>query len=144
MRSASRRHGGCLTGRSASASRGAIRTRASEVTSVVRPGRTHPPITSARLLALVAVVALAAGAAVPQTGAAPGRSPAQPAKSPIADGDPIAGAFVYPVGDDLDYSKARAGEGAGFYVSDPYLARRGRRKQRVHYGVDLANGRGGA
>ncbi len=55
----------------------------------------------------------------------------------------MAGAFVYPVGDEVDYSRPAAGEGAGFYISDPYLALRGRRHQRRHYGVDLANGRGG-
>jgi murein DD-endopeptidase MepM/ murein hydrolase activator NlpD len=69
-----------------------------------------------------------------------------PTESP-ADQDggvPVAGAFVYPVGDDFDYTKARAGDGSGFYISDPYLARRGKRKQRVHYGIDLSNGRGGA
>lgn len=55
----------------------------------------------------------------------------------------MAGAFVYPVGDEVDYSKPAPGEAAGFYISDPYLALRGRRHQRRHYGVDLANGRGG-
>ncbi len=55
----------------------------------------------------------------------------------------MAGAFVYPVGDETDYSKPATGEAAGFYISDPYLALRGRRHQRRHYGVDLANGRGG-
>ncbi|HEU4725572.1 MAG TPA: M23 family metallopeptidase, partial [Candidatus Eisenbacteria bacterium] len=63
-----------------------------------------------------------------------------------ADDAPVAGAFVYPVGDELDYTKGRAGEAGGFYVSDEYLATRsGRRKKtRIHRGVDLANGRGGA
>ncbi len=56
----------------------------------------------------------------------------------------VAGAFVYPVGDELDFTKPHEGEGYGYYVSDGYLARRGRKKQRVHQGVDLSNGRGGA
>ena len=59
----------------------------------------------------------------------------------------MAGAFVYPVGDELDYTKGRSGEGGGFYVSDEYLATRHatkRQKARIHRGVDLANGRGGA
>jgi murein DD-endopeptidase MepM/ murein hydrolase activator NlpD len=62
-----------------------------------------------------------------------------------ADDDaPIAGAFVYPVGDELDYSKPRTGEAAGFYVSGEYLDTRGRKKKRTHRGVDLACGRGGS
>lgn len=68
--------------------------------------------------------------------------------APIAAADeaPVAGAFVYPVGDELDYTKGRVGESGGFYVSDEYLATRGgkRKKTRIHRGVDLANGRGGA
>jgi murein DD-endopeptidase MepM/ murein hydrolase activator NlpD len=66
------------------------------------------------------------------------------APAPASNGASIAGAFVYPVGNEVDYNRAAKGEGAGFYISDPYLALRGRRKQRRHYGVDLANGRGGA
>lgn len=64
-----------------------------------------------------------------------------------AQGDalaPVAGAFVYPVGDEADFTKAHPGESYGYHISDSYLARRGRKKQRVHLGVDLANGRGGA
>jgi hypothetical protein len=64
----------------------------------------------------------------------------------VADSAPVAGAFVYPVGDDLDYTKGRGGE-AGFHVSDEYLVARAaskRRKARIHLGVDLSNGRGGA
>lgn len=57
---------------------------------------------------------------------------------------PVAGAFVYPVGNDLDFTRAREGETRGYYVSDPYLARRGKKKQRTHHGVDLACGQGGA
>lgn len=64
--------------------------------------------------------------------------------APASDGTTIAGAFVYPVGDEVDYAKPARGEAAGFYVSDSYLALRGRKEQRRHYGVDLANGRGGA
>ena len=57
---------------------------------------------------------------------------------------PVAGAFVYPVGDELNYLKPHEGELRGYYVSDEFLARRGRKKQRTHYGVDLACGQGGA
>jgi murein DD-endopeptidase MepM/ murein hydrolase activator NlpD len=57
---------------------------------------------------------------------------------------PVAGSFVYPVGDELDFTKSHEGEAYGYYVSDGYLARRGRKKQRTHYGVDFAQGRGGA
>ena len=56
---------------------------------------------------------------------------------------PVAGAFVYPVGDELDFKKASSGSAYGWYVSDPYLATRGSKKQRTHYGVDLSCGRGG-
>lgn len=58
----------------------------------------------------------------------------------------MAAAFVYPVGDELDFSKPAPVEGAGYYVSDSYLAvRKSRRRkaQRVHYGVDLSNGHSG-
>jgi murein DD-endopeptidase MepM/ murein hydrolase activator NlpD len=61
-----------------------------------------------------------------------------------SDDIPIAGAFVYPVGDELDYTHARPGESNGYYVSDPYLARRGSNNQRIHQGIDLSNGSGGA
>src|SRR5258705_4886005 len=65
-----------------------------------------------------------------------------------AQGDPstpVAGAFVYPVGDEVDFTKAHAGEPSGFHVSDSYLVvRHARKKQRVHLGVDLTDGRGGA
>jgi len=65
-----------------------------------------------------------------------------------AQGDPstpVAGAFVYPVGDEVDFTKPHSGEAAGFHVSDSYLVVRQRRKnQRVHLGVDLTDGRGGA
>ncbi|HEU5310380.1 MAG TPA: M23 family metallopeptidase, partial [Candidatus Eisenbacteria bacterium] len=56
---------------------------------------------------------------------------------------PVAGAFVYPVGDELDFKKAASGSAYGWYVSDPYLALRGSKKQRTHFGVDLSCGRGG-
>ncbi|HEX7077882.1 MAG TPA: peptidoglycan DD-metalloendopeptidase family protein [Candidatus Eisenbacteria bacterium] len=60
-------------------------------------------------------------------------------------GAPIAGAFVYPVGDELDYAKPHAGEPGGFHVSDPYLVvRKNHKRVRVHRGVDLADGRGGS
>lgn len=57
---------------------------------------------------------------------------------------PVAGAFVYPVGDELDFKKPHEGEMRGYYVSSPYLAHRGRKKQKTHRGVDLACGQGGA
>ncbi len=64
-----------------------------------------------------------------------------------ADGPapPVAGAFVFPVGDELDFKKPGPGEEVGFHVTDPYLAVRRSRKhrQRLHYGVDLSGGRGG-
>jgi murein DD-endopeptidase MepM/ murein hydrolase activator NlpD len=56
---------------------------------------------------------------------------------------PIAGAFVYPVGNELDYRKAAPGSHSLWYVSDPYLAIRGSKKQRTHHGVDISCGRGG-
>ncbi len=58
--------------------------------------------------------------------------------------EPVAGAFVYPVGDELDFKRPHESESYGYYVSDGYLKRRGRKKQRTHYGVDLACGSGGA
>src|SRR5262245_25533803 len=70
-----------------------------------------------------------------------------PAPTLAADDASIAGAFVYPVGDELDYTKGRPGEGGGFYLSDPYLAPRSatrRQKARIHGGIDLSNRRGGA
>jgi len=57
---------------------------------------------------------------------------------------PVAGAFVYPVGDELDFTKPHEGESSGFHISDSYLVRRGKHGQRAHKGVDLANGRGGS
>ena len=67
------------------------------------------------------------------------------APSPAAAREPVAGAFVFPVGDPLDFTKPHEGEPSGFYVSDSYLVvRNGRRGQRTHKGVDLANGRGGS
>lgn len=64
--------------------------------------------------------------------------------NPDSRGAVIAGAFVYPVGDELDFTDAHKGEATGFYISDSYLVRRGRHGQRTHKGVDLANGRGGS
>jgi len=61
-----------------------------------------------------------------------------------SDDVPIAGAFVYPVGDELDYTRARSGESHGYHVSDPYMARRGSNNQRIHQGIDLSCGAGGA
>ena len=59
---------------------------------------------------------------------------------------PVAGAFVYPIGDELDYTKPASSGHSGFHISDPYLAvraGRGRHGSRVHYGVDLSNGTAG-
>lgn len=74
-----------------------------------------------------------------------------PSAIPLALADesppPVASAFVYPVGDELDCTKPAASEAAGYYISDRYLAvRKSRRRKvpRVHYGVDLSNGRSGS
>jgi hypothetical protein len=59
---------------------------------------------------------------------------------------PVARAFVFPIGDELDFKKPAPGENVGYHVSDPYLAvRHGRknRPRRVHYGVDLSCGQAG-
>jgi murein DD-endopeptidase MepM/ murein hydrolase activator NlpD len=59
---------------------------------------------------------------------------------------PIASAFVFPVGDELDFKKAAPGERSGYHVSDPYLAVRKARRhgpRRVHYGTDFSAGQGG-
>ena len=59
---------------------------------------------------------------------------------------PIASAFVFPIGDELDFTKPAPGERVGFHISDPYLAVRRARKhrpRRLHYGVDLSNGQSG-
>jgi murein DD-endopeptidase MepM/ murein hydrolase activator NlpD len=59
---------------------------------------------------------------------------------------PIASAFVFPIGDELDFTKPGPGDRVGFHVSDPYLAVRHARKhrpRRLHYGVDLSNGQSG-
>jgi murein DD-endopeptidase MepM/ murein hydrolase activator NlpD len=64
--------------------------------------------------------------------------------SRAGDRAPVAGAFVYPVGDELDFTQSHRGETSGFYISDSYLVRRGKHGQRAHKGVDLANGRGGS
>jgi len=80
------------------------------------------------LLALAATAA-AAGLAAPPAPAA----------------EPVAGAFVYPVGDELDFTKPHAGEPSGFTISDSYLeVRNGRHGQRTHKGVDLSCMRGGS
>ena len=58
---------------------------------------------------------------------------------------PIAGAFVFPIGDELDFKRPGPGEASGYHVSDPYLAVRKARKhrRRVHYGTDFSCGQGG-
>jgi len=71
-------------------------------------------------------------------------SPPRNAAAPDPDATPIAGAFIYPVGDELDYTKASPGEPTGYHLSDPYMARRGPGQERLHLGVDLSNGHGGS
>jgi len=59
---------------------------------------------------------------------------------------PIASAFVFPIGDEMDFKKAAPGEPNGYHVTDPYLAVRKARKhrsQRVHYGTDFSAGQAG-
>lgn len=59
--------------------------------------------------------------------------------------EPVAGAFVYPVGDELDFTRPHPGESSGFIISDSYLVvRDGRQGRRTHKGVDLSNSRGGS
>ena len=78
-------------------------------------------------------------------GAAPAGPPASEQRTTVdPSATPIAGAFVYPVGDELDYTKACPGEITGYHLSDPYMARRGSGHERLHLGVDLSNGRGGS
>lgn len=70
----------------------------------------------------------------------------RPAPALADEPPPVAGAFVFPVGDELDFKKPAPGEPNGFHVTDPYLkVRKSRRHrgQRVHYGVDLSAGQGG-
>jgi len=70
-------------------------------------------------------------------------APAARADEPAA---PVAGAFVFPIGDELDFQKPAPGEPCGYHVTDPYLAVRKARKhrpRRVHYGTDFSAGRGG-
>lgn len=105
------------------------------------PSRSRPsrgdPIGSQRATAALALAAclLFLAPAAGQAGSPPRERRAEP----------VAGAFVYPVGDELDFTKAHSGEPIGFYVSDSYLVlRNGKHGQRVHKGVDLANGQGGA
>jgi murein DD-endopeptidase MepM/ murein hydrolase activator NlpD len=98
-----------------------------------------------RVIAPAALVA--AIAAIIAFGASSrGLTPA-PALAASRDEDrttPVAGAFVYPVGDELDFTKPHAGEPSGFYISDSYLVRRGKQGQRSHKGIDLSNGRDGS
>ena len=110
----------------------------------------------AGLRAAPAVVLVAALLPGPALGAAHARAahgasahaatddPEPAAHAAESDDVPIAGAFVYPVGDELDYTRPRSGESHGYYVSDPYLARRGANNQRIHRGIDLSCGSGGA
>lgn len=59
---------------------------------------------------------------------------------------PIARAFVFPIGDELDFKKPGPGEAGGYHVSDPYLAvRKGRKHhpRHIHYGTDFSCGQGG-
>jgi len=74
-----------------------------------------------------------------------------PPFAPLARADdaaaaPLAAAFVFPIGDELDFKKPAPGETVGYHVSDPYLAVRKSRKngrRRVHYGTDFSCGQGG-
>ena len=106
----------------------------------IAPGRPVPdrPVrirrAGLRVVAAIAVLALNPCPALAAT----------PHAASESDDVPIAGAFVYPVGDELDYTRARPGESHGYYVSDPYMARRGSKSQRIHQGCDLSCGSGGA
>lgn len=90
----------------------------------------------ARRIATLALLAVALGAspcALPAEGRGDDR------------GTPVAGAFIYPVGDEVDFTRPHSGEPTGFYISDSYLVlRHGKHGQRTHKGVDLSNGRGGS
>ena len=115
-----------------------------------RSCRTHGASRGLIELAL-AFLLLATPIALAPSGALAARtSPAASASLPIGpipvdpDATPIAGAFVYPVGDELDYTKPCSGEAVGYHLSDPYLARRGNGHERLHLGVDLSNGQGGS
>jgi len=91
-----------------------------------------------RLAAFLVVITLHAMPAVARAGS-------QSPKTSEAPAQPIAGAFLYPVGDELDFTKAHPGESSGFTISDSYLVvRDGKHGQRIHKGVDLSNGRGGS
>lgn len=75
--------------------------------------------------------------------AAPAAADEPPTLSQRAE--PMAGAFVYPVGDELDFTHPHAGERSGFTISDSYLVvRDGKHGRRTHKGVDLSCGGGGA
>jgi len=104
-------------------------------------GRATPSRITLRA-ALVLVAASAGFAAyAPTAGLAAGNS----ASSSASRAEPIAGAFVYPVGDELDFTQAHPGESGGFTISDSYLVvRDGAHGQRVHKGVDLSCGHGGS
>jgi len=59
---------------------------------------------------------------------------------------PVATAFVYPIGNELDFQKPAPGEPSGYHITDPYLAVRKARKhraRRVHYGTDFSARQGG-
>ena len=88
--------------------------------------------------ALLAATAWLLGTSAIASAASPSKRSAGPLE-PV----PIAGMFVYPVGSETDYEKPGDGERYGFRISDKYLATRGRKKQRLHFGVDLSNGQGG-
>jgi murein DD-endopeptidase MepM/ murein hydrolase activator NlpD len=67
-------------------------------------------------------------------------------QGPLPAQTPMASAFVFPVGDELDFKKPAPGEPSGYHISDPYLAvRKGRHHAggRIHYGVDLSAGQAG-
>ncbi|HEU4765302.1 MAG TPA: hypothetical protein VFT93_06575, partial [Candidatus Eisenbacteria bacterium] len=89
------------------------------------PGRLAAPRFRLRTFALLLTLA---GASFPTL-----------ARSASGDrAEPIAGAFIYPVGDELDFTQPHPGEPAGFTISDSYLVvRDGAHGERVHKGVDL-------
>jgi murein DD-endopeptidase MepM/ murein hydrolase activator NlpD len=102
-------------------------------------------LTSAAILALFGVGLFAGKPVSAGASSKPSKTSSSPVSSEPSEDRvmPVAGAFVYPVGDELDYRKRTSGSGTAWYVSDPYLALRGSKKQRTHYGVDLSCGRGG-
>jgi len=109
--------------------------------------RSEPPAAKGALQgALGAALILIAATAglflpIPAARAATDHGPS----APTDRAEPIAGAFVYPVGDELDFTRPHTGESHGFTISDSYLVvRDGKHGRRTHKGVDLSCGSGGA